>query len=79
MRYLNEKFSASNTNFGIMVVVTKTLANKEVYKEFEKPSPLYSRRFHNFRMYTVMPCPQGKRKYCAEEFLYRMLRAKHTN
>ena len=79
-KYLKENYPESSDNFGIMVPVPQNidLRNTEAtYNEFINPMK-FSGPGSNWKLWTVIPCNEGRRTRSTTELLFCMLRSKHS-
>lgn len=76
--YIKEHFPESSLNFGVMVLVPRSVDIKDtsaLYEEHQNPTPLD--KCYSWQLVTLISCHQGHRKRCLSELLFCMLRSKH--
>ncbi len=80
-RYICDNYPESSKHYGFMVAVPSTIIDlkdtKKIYEEYESPSAFEGESF-DWKMYTIMPCNEGRRSRSTTELMFCMLRSKHS-
>ena len=80
-RYIIENYPESSRHYGFLVPVPSTVDlrdTKALYAEYENPTP-FGGEHTDWKLWTAIPCHEGRRDRSIVELLFCMLRSKHSN
>ena len=80
-RYISEHYPESSHHYGFLVPVPSKIDlhdTKALYAEYENPTP-FGGEYTDWKLWTAIPCHEGRRDRSIVELLFCMLRSKHSN